>query len=447
MPFLAGKCRFQLDLARAAMNPETKTTSREFAESVVLRLRNAGHEALFAGGCVRDQILGFEPKDYDVATSAHPDEVRAVFGHRRTIAVGAAFGVITVLGGKAGQVEVATFRQDIGYSDGRHPDRVQFCSAEQDAKRRDFTINGLFYDPVDQLVIDYVEGQLDLNRGIIRAIGNPSDRFDEDRLRMLRAVRFAATFRFAIDPATIRAIQEHHPSIVIVSAERIAGEMQRMLTHPHRRTALELLRTTSLLDQLVPELSHLLQIDDSDRVWHELLAVQELLPSGDFALVLAALLRPLLGDHGTSIVDAICQRWKLTNEVRKVATWLLQHEAEILQADRLPWSRIQPLLANPHAGSLVGLAEAIVRVSDAARDAVAWCRQRLHWPRERLNPQPLISGRDLIAAGLHPNPRFAHALRAVRDAQLDQQITTATEALRLAQAIYASGTEANGSEG
>src|SRR5687768_15104483 len=193
--------------------------SPEFALDVVRRLRAAGFEALFAGGCVRDQILGIPPKDYDVATSALPEQIQDVFGRRKTLAIGASFGVITVIGPKgAGQIDVATFRRDAAYSDGRHPDSVSFTTAEQDALRRDFTINGLFFDPVNSEVIDYVGGQEDLRRGVVRAIGDPRQRIAEDKLRMLRAVRFAARFDFAIDAATLTAIQQQARELVIVSA-------------------------------------------------------------------------------------------------------------------------------------------------------------------------------------------------------------------------------------
>ena len=178
---------------------------REFALEIVEQLRAAGFEALWAGGCVRDQLLGLAPKDYDVATSATPDEIRDLFGRRRTLAIGASFGVITVLGPRAaGQIEVATFRTDAAYSDGRHPDSVTFTTAEHDAARRDFTINGLFFDPVAEAVVDYVNGRDDLERKTIRAIGDPAARIAEDKLRMLRAVRFAATFDFHIEPQHAR---------------------------------------------------------------------------------------------------------------------------------------------------------------------------------------------------------------------------------------------------
>src|SRR5262249_10299637 len=224
------------------------THQREFALEVAKKLREAGFEALWAGGCVRDELLGLTPKDYDVATSATPDQIRDLFGRRRTLPIGASFGVITVLGPRAaGQIEVATFRTDAAYSDGRHPDSVTFTTAEHDAQRRDFTINGLFFDPIAEKVVDYVGGQADLERHVLRAIGDPRLRFGEDKLRMLRAVRFAAAFNFAIDRQTLDAIQEMAPEISNVSAERIGAEIRRMLTDRSRAAAFALLRETKLL--------------------------------------------------------------------------------------------------------------------------------------------------------------------------------------------------------
>jgi poly(A) polymerase len=227
---------------------------REFAVDVVAKLRAAGFEAYWAGGCVRDQLLGREPKDFDVATDARPDEIRGIFGFRRTVAVGEAFGVIKVVGRKPeGEVEVATFRQDASYSDGRHPDSVRFSTPEADAQRRDFTINGLFYDPLDDRVIDFVGGQEDLARRMVRAIGDARARFAEDKLRLLRGVRIAATFDFTLEPATRDAIKAMADQITVVSAERIAAEMRLMLVHPRRARALELLRELGLLKIILPE--------------------------------------------------------------------------------------------------------------------------------------------------------------------------------------------------
>src|SRR5207253_2036897 len=221
-------------------------TERDFAIAVVRQLREAGFQALWAGGCVRDELLGLMPQDYDVATDARPEQVQQLF--RRTIAVGASFGVVEVLGPwtAAGPVkaQVATFRADGAYSDGRHPDSVRFASAREDALRRDFTINGMFFDPVEGRLLDFVGGQQDLRDGVLRAIGDPRARFDEDKLRMLRAVRFATRFELRIAPDTESAIRQMAGQITVVSAERIAEELRQLLVHPHRARGMNLMYDT-----------------------------------------------------------------------------------------------------------------------------------------------------------------------------------------------------------
>src|SRR6516225_4737651 len=231
-------------------------SERDFAIDVVRRLRDAGHEALWAGGCVRDELLRLVPKDYDVATSAHPDVVRRLF--RRTIAVGMSFGVIEVLGPRTEtgplHVQVATFRSDVSYSDGRHPDAVVFSSARDDALRRDFTINGMFYDPLGSQLIDYVGGQGDLQAKVLRAIGDAATRIAEDKLRMLRAVRIAARFELTIDPATFDAIRTMADQITVVSAERIADELRKLLVDKHRARGMQMLMDSGLAAAVLPEL-------------------------------------------------------------------------------------------------------------------------------------------------------------------------------------------------
>ena len=309
------------------MSPPESQTPREFALLVVKRLREAGYEALWAGGCVRDQLLGLQPKDYDVATSATPDQVRHVFGRRKTLAIGAAFGVITVMGPRqAGQIEVATFRQDAEYSDGRHPDSVTFSSPEEDAKRRDFTINGLFCDPLKDRVIDYVGGERDLRAGCVRAIGDPQKRFHEDKLRLLRAVRFTATFNFHLDPETFDAIQENAGRIVLVSSERIAAEMRKILQIPSRRLGCELLLKTTLLSYILPEADP----TSGDRrqastIWNRTLNILESLPQSCFSTALTVLIRELPNAQisPSDALDRIAQRWKLSNEEIRKTSWFL----------------------------------------------------------------------------------------------------------------------------
>ncbi|HJQ78334.1 MAG TPA: CCA tRNA nucleotidyltransferase [Lacipirellulaceae bacterium] len=436
---------------------------RAFALEIVEKLRAAGFEALWAGGCVRDELLGLVPKDYDVATSATPDDIRAIFGRRRTLAVGAAFGVITVLGPRAaGQIEVATFRTDAAYSDGRHPDAVIFTTAEHDAQRRDFTINGLFFDPVAQKIVDYVGGQEDIERRIVRAIGDARQRLREDRLRMLRAVRFAATFQFEIEPQTFAVIQEMAPDITSVSPERIGMEIRRMLLDPNRARAIQLLRDSRLLPHVLPEIADL-----SQTRFEETLRILSALREPTLSLALAALLSweqrvgstqrgvgsaerrerstqysvqsTEYGVHGTEsdvLLRAPCsqlpalvgRRLRYTNKEIERAAWLLQQLPAILHALQQAWPSLQRILTHEGATELLALHEAMAGSDDPA---LAFCRERLAWPPERLNPPPLLDGAALIAHGLAPGPQFAQLLEQVRDAQLEGRIQTRDEALAL----------------
>jgi tRNA nucleotidyltransferase/poly(A) polymerase len=400
---------------------------RKFAVDVTRKLREAGYEALWAGGCVRDWLLGLQPKDYDVATSAKPAEIREIFGRRRTLAIGAAFGVITVLGPRgAGQIEVATFRQDTTYSDGRHPDAVIFSSAEEDARRRDFTINGLFFDPVEEQVIDYVGGQEDLRQGIVRAIGDATVRLAEDKLRMLRAVRFAAGFGFEIEAETRKAVVEMADQLTVVSAERIAMEMRQMVVGELRSRAVELLRDLGLLSVILPQSVRLPPADHED--WRRITALLDALAEPDFPLALAALLSQLCGSRQAL---EICRRWKLSNVEKDRTVWLVKHQASLDAADSDHWPDIQRLLVAEGGGDLVNLLAARVAVGLAKQSSLEFCRQRLAWPADRLNPLPLITGDDLVRHGLPPGKRFKRLLAAARDAQLLGEIATREQALAL----------------
>ena len=260
---------------------------RQLADHICRVLRDRGHQAYLAGGCVRDILLGREPVDYDVATDATPDRVQELFPN--SLAVGAKFGVVIVTDGPT-QVEVATFRRDVSYSDGRHPDRVEYASSpEEDVKRRDFTINGLMLDPFSNEVLDYVGGEKDLRAGIIRAIGNPEDRFREDKLRMIRAVRFAARFRYAIESGTFLAITKLAPDIFQVSAERIRDELTKILTEGAARRGFELLDETKLLPEILPEIARMKGVEQPPQfhpegdVWIHTLMMLEQLKAGLFA--------------------------------------------------------------------------------------------------------------------------------------------------------------------
>jgi poly(A) polymerase len=408
------------------------STQRDFALEIVQQLRAAGFEALWAGGCVRDQLLGLEPKDYDVATSAKPDEIRDLFGRRRTLAIGASFGVITVLGPRAaGQIEVATFRTDAAYSDGRHPDSITFTTAQNDAARRDFTINGLFFDPIAGEVVDYVCGREDIEHKIIRAIGDSAARIAEDKLRMLRAVRFAATFGFQIEPQTHSAIQHSAPQVTTVSPERIGMEIRRMLVDRSRVTALDLLRDANLLVYVLPEVANL-----EVPAWQETRRLLAALDSPGLSLALAALLSQV---PTSAVAGIVGRRLRYTNKEIELTAWLLAQLNTIAAAPDLPWPQLQRMLIHIGATELVDLHAAVAGPADAA---LTFCRDRLAWPPERLNPPPLVDGAALIAHGLAPGPEFSRLLELVRDAQLRDEIATAAEALVFVDRILATGLDA-----
>jgi len=404
---------------------------REFAIEVVRQLRDAGHEALWAGGCVRDQLLARVPKDYDVATDARPEQIRQIFGRRRTLPIGASFGVMTVLGPKAaGQIEVATFRQDAAYSDGRHPDAVTFSNAKEDAQRRDFTINGLFYDPLRELVIDYVEGQQDLQAKVVRAIGDPDERIAEDKLRMLRAIRFAATFDFELETATFTALTANANGIRQVSVERITAELSRMWDHTNCPRATELLLDSGLLYAILPESRAYQQAEKRADLLLHLKRLRE--PS--FSVALAILLYPLEDFSNLNRVEELCREWRVTNTQLKAVVSMLQHQNELVQAAMIPWPKLQRLLIHPNIDPMLQFAEA-TSANDRDREGVALCRERLSLPVDVLNPDPLISGNDLLEMGLPAGPRMKTILTAIRDAQLDQIVASREDAIAKAREL------------
>lgn len=407
-------------------------TPRQFAIDVVTKLQQAGFEALWAGGCVRDQLLGHEPKDFDVATSARPEEIRELFGNKRTLPIGAAFGVITVLGGRTGgQIEVATFRRDSGYSDGRHPDAVEFTDAREDAIRRDFTINGMFYDPLSKQVIDYVGGQQDLTDKIIRAIGDPHARIDEDKLRMLRGVRFASTFAFELDVDTLAAIKQHAPEIRVVSEERIGAELVRMLAHPHKAIAARLLLESRLLEQVMPESWSSTGDWESER-WEPRFVELQRLDSNDFEPAISVLLRSYFegpSSDPAQLASQLKSAWRLTNKQRDNIAWITCHWRTLIEADERNWSEIQPRLINANAPAALKVATSIGGWSKG----IEFCQSRLAWPREKLDPPPLLDGQDLIKLGIAPGPRFKSLLRTIRDRQLDGELGTVAEAKQFVQ--------------
>jgi poly(A) polymerase len=402
-----------------------------FAVEIVRKLRAAGHIALFAGGCVRDALLGRQPKDYDVATTARPEEVRTLFGHRRTLAVGASFGVIMVVGPKdAGHVEVATFRTEGPYLDGRRPENVSFCTPEEDAKRRDFTINGMFFDPIEGRILDFIGGEADLSARLIRAIGDPYERVREDKLRMLRAVRFTATLNFSLDPITASAIREMSSELIVVSAERIAQELKKMLIDVHRRRAIELAEEVELVRVIFPELDEF----RTQTRWIETLRCLELLEAPSFEIAMTVLLLPIVVPP---LVELICRRLKLSNDESDRITWLVTHRSDLDNAPVLSMATLKRILSHPYCDDLLKLQQAERRAKSESLEPYEFCREFLaRTPYDVINPVPLVTGDDLIAMGLKPGPRFKCVLEIIRDAQLNLELKTRDEALAMANSEW-----------
>lgn len=419
------------------MIPRTDA-SQEFATDVVRQLRAAGYVALWAGGCVRDLLMGREAKDFDVATSATPEQVRELFGNRRTLAVGQCFGVIIVLAPtkEAGPVEVATFRTEGVYLDGRRPSEVTFSTPEEDAQRRDFTINGMFYDPIKQQVLDYVGGQADLQRKVLRAIGDPHARMTEDKLRMLRAVRFTATLEFELDPTTLAAVQQMAPEMRVVSAERIAQELRRVLAHPTRVQGFRWLEETGLLAVLFPEVGQ-----RAGESLAQIAATLGHLPrTASFELAFAALLQHIPSSvheprteresHGT--LWEITRRLKLSSDEMTAIAWLVGHLDCWNNAAEQSAAQLKRVLAHPLAGDLRSLVRAVRTAACLPLTPIQFVDDFAdRHTAKQINPPELVTGRDLIQQGLAPGPRFKQLLDTIRDAQLNGEISTRDEALGL----------------
>jgi poly(A) polymerase len=422
------------------------------AVRIVRRLAEAGHRALFAGGCVRDMLRGEEPHDYDVATDATPEEVQALF--ERTVAVGSRFGVIIVVLGED-QFEVATFRTDEGYSDGRHPDAVHFADAEDDAQRRDFTINALFYDPIEQEVLDFVGGDEDLKAGVVRAVGDPNDRFTEDSLRMLRAVRFAARLGFRIEERTLAALRRHAPRIRAVSAERIRDELARLLTGPNPGGGLTLARDTGLLGYILPEVQAMVGCEQPEEfhpegdVFVHTCKALELTEAPSVTLAFGVLLhdvgkpatrsegadRTRFHRHdkaGADLARGICERLRFsTAETERISDLVASH-MRFMHVQDMRLSTLKRLLRRPDIEEHLELCRVDCLASHADLTNYDFCREKLATLKEgEIRPPRLLSGQDLIDLGYRPGPLFAQILDRVEDAQLEGEMTTREEALAL----------------
>jgi len=435
--------------------------AQDAAEHIVARLRDARHQAYFVGGCVRDLLLGREPKDFDVATSALPDEVLTLF--EKTFAVGAHFGVVLVSSGEPEILtEVATFRSDGVYSDGRHPDAVRFSSSpEEDVKRRDFTINGMLLDPANNQVLDFVGGRTDLQAGLIRAIGDPGDRFAEDKLRMLRAVRFAARFTFDLEPGTAVAIRELAPAVNQVSRERVRDELTRMLTEGRAGIAFEMLDATGLLAQVLPEVVKMKgvaqppQYHPEGDVWVHTLLLLAGLPAGcPPALAWAALLHDVgkpatfrvapdrirFDGHvetGVRIAEEICRRLRFPNHETEQILSLVANHMRFADARKMKESTLKRFFRLPHFDQHLALHRLDCLASHGSLELYDFARERFETlPEEQVRPPLLLTGKDLIEAGYRPGPQFTQMLAMAEDAQLEGAIHTREQALKLIQEQY-----------
>jgi poly(A) polymerase len=439
----------------------------EFSTSIVQTLRQRGFKAYLVGGCVRDLLLQREPKDYDVATDATPEQVMRIFPE--TYAVGAQFGVVLVpapardaadadgeqVSSKAHAVEVATFRSDIGYSDGRHPDEVRFSrEPQEDVARRDFTINGLLLDPVSGEVFDFVGGRKDLEEGIIRTIGDAEQRFGEDKLRMLRAVRFAARFQYTIEPDTFAAMRKLAPQIDVVSRERVRDELTRMLTEGHARHAFLLLEESGLLNAVLPEISAMKGVEqpaefhpEGDVFVHTLLLLENLPNPCPSTLAWGALLHDVgkpatfrvapdrirFDGHvevGVKMAEEICRRLRFSNDETEQILALVDNHMRFGHATRMKESTLKKFLRMPAFDEHLALHRADCLASHRNLTTYEFVRQKqAEIPAEKMRPAPLVTGDDLIAEGHVPGPKFREILTAVEDAQLEGRLPTREAAL------------------
>jgi poly(A) polymerase len=431
---------------------------RTLATDLVRRLRDAGYETYFAGGSVRDQLLGREPVDFDIATAAPPDRVRALFP--RTVAVGAQFGVVLVVE-DGHPFQVATFRSDEAYVDGRRPTRVHFGNARLDAARRDFTLNAIFLDPFSGEVVDFVGGVRDLRAGVIRAIGDPYARIAEDRLRMLRAVRFAARFGFSIDAATMAAIVAAAPTVTDMSAERIGDEVVKLLTEGGACRGFELLAETGLLHAVLPEVDRMRGVAQSpdfhpegDVFVHTLLLLAQLPAGASETLALGALLhdvaKPLcVGERdgritfyghtseGARMAVEICRRLRRSRATWERVEYLVRDHLRLVQAPEMRLSTLKRMLRADGFDELLALARMDALASNRDLTYVEFCAERRAVLGEHeIKPPRLLGGDDLLALGYAPGPRIGEMLRALEEAQLEGRVRTRDDAARFVRETF-----------
>ena len=432
------------------------------ARRVAERLRERGHIAYFAGGCVRDMVRGLTPKDYDIATDARPENVQALFP--RTYAVGAHFGVIIVLE-DGFQFEVATFRSDEAYIDGRHPSAVHFSSPEEDARRRDFTINGMFFDPVSDQVIDLVGGQADIGANLVRAIGDPAKRFAEDRLRMLRAVRFAAALDYQIDERTWDALVANAASINRISAERIREEVVRIFLSSNRVRGWDLLDASGLMSVILPELEAMKGVlqpeqfhPEGDVFVHTRLMLSLLCESVSVPLVFAVLFHDVakpvtarvdetgrirFNEHdriGAEMTEAIMRRLRFSGAEIDATVEMVRQHMVFKDAPKMRVAKLKRFMARPTFDEELELHRVDCESSHRMLDNYDFLlRKREEFANEPIIPPPLVRGDDLIAFGLKPGPKFGEILEAVETRQLEGSLRTRDQALDWVRREYSLG--------
>jgi len=393
----------------------------DFAVEIIQKLRNHKYEAYLVGGCVRDMVMGLEPADYDIATSARPEQIMKLFA--RTEAIGAQFGVVLVIH-QGHPFEVATFRSDEAYVDGRRPIGVVFTDAITDVLRRDFTINGLLYDPVEKTVLDYVSGQKDIEARIVRAIGDPAKRFEEDKLRILRAIRFGARLGYTIEQDTWTAVCAMAPQIHQVSIERIQGEISRVLTEGQARVGFQMLQDAGLLAEVLPEVKW-------GEYSAECLGMLGLGVAPDFAMAV------LLNEVQPGDVERVMERLKFSRaEINHTAS-LVTRIPQFRNLQEMSISGLKRFFRIARFADHLELERICRTAAHADLDDYNFASRKFQsWTREDLSPLPLITGEDLIAMGFAPGPLFKEALTAVEDEQLEGRLTDRTSAIAFVMQKY-----------
>lgn len=431
-------------------------TARDAALALARRLTAAGHQALFAGGCVRDRLLGRQPKDYDIATSARPDEVVSLFPGANE--VGAHFGVV-IAKHHGHHIEIATFRTDGSYKDSRRPESVEFASPQEDAQRRDFTVNGLFEDPETGAIIDFVDGQADLRAGILRAIGDPAARFSEDALRLLRAVRFSVVLEMKIEPATLAAVAQHAHLLAKISTERIRDEFSKILTAPHRRAGVEMLVETGLMQSIVPEFLATIGCEqppewhpEGDVFTHTCIMLEMLPPDAPLDLCLAVLLHDIakppcqtFGDRirfnghdamGAEMAEIILRRLRYSNDLIAAVVPMVARHMQFMNVQQMRTAKLKRFMSTPTFPQEMELHRVDCASSNGFTDNYEFLQAKAEeFAAEPLIPSPLVTGRDLIRLGHQPGPDFKEILEAVQTEQLEGRLTERQEALNWVKTI------------